>query len=199
MRQPLNVFALVALSTADRYPNDFSPYPIAAQSCLNAADQNSGCEGSSVPAMNGCLCTNASDFIPSAARCISRESPDDMEATYAILKINCDGSNTPMAISEAEFLRFGDNSTPRQMLKETHQDDEKSEEGSKGSKGREREGGVLATGAKIGIAVSAVVVVGLISVGLAVGRGLAKDKSKAPQEALAEKRMSQRMEVAELE
>lgn len=202
MRPPLNVLVLVALpfSIADRYPNDFSPYPTAAQPCLNAADQNSDCDGSSVPAMNECLCTNASDFIPSAARCISRESPRDLNATYATLKINCDGSNTPMAITEAEFLQLGDNvtSTTRQMPEETHQDDEESTEGSDGRRGRERQGGGLATGAKVGIAVSAVVGVGLISAGIAVWRALAK-KSKTPQEILAEKRGNQRMEVAELE
>lgn len=203
MRPPLNVLVLVALpfSTADRYPNDFSPYPAAAQPCLNAADQESGCDGSSVPAMNGCLCTNASDFIPSAARCISRESPRDLNATYATLKTNCDGSNTPMAITMAEFLQLGDNvtSTTRQMMpEETHQDDEESTEGSDGRKGRERQGGGLETGAKIGIAISAVVVVGLISAGIAVWRILAK-RPKAPQETPAEKRGSQRIEVAELE
>lgn len=203
MRPPLQVLAIVALpfSAADRYPNDFSPYPAAAQSCLNAADKNSGCDGSSVPAMNGCLCTNTSDFVPSAARCIGRESPDDLKATYATLKINCDGSNTPMAISETDFLQLGDNvtSTTRQMPKETHQDDRESEEGGKGGQGGERQGGDLATGAKIGIAVSAVVAVGLISAGIVVGRRLAKGKSVAPQETPAEKRGSQRIEVAELE
>ena len=187
--------ALSALITADRFPNNFSPYPTAAQSCLNTADRDSGCDGSSMPTMNRCLCTITSNFITSAAQCISRESPDDLEATYAILQTNCDRSNTPIEITKAEFLQLGDGVTTTRQPKETNLKDDESKEESE----EQDNSAALATGAKIIIAVSAVVVVGLILVGIVmIRRHTAKDRSKQ-QETPAERMTSQQPQIAELE
>ncbi|MBE3048577.1 hypothetical protein IMZ48_39970 [Candidatus Bathyarchaeota archaeon] len=87
-----------------------------------------------------------------------------------------------MEITETEFLQLGDSVITTPQPRETHL---------KGEESKESEDKVnsaaLATGVKIGIAVSAVVVVGLVSVGtVMIRRHSAKDKSKR-QEIPAEK------------
>src|SRR5690554_7908162 len=105
-RLPTPLLAATVLflsSAAARFPNEFSPYPARARTCLENADADSGCDGNTVPSMNACLCADGGNFLTNSARCIGQESPSDLRAVYSLLKINCDGSNTPMDMSEQEF------------------------------------------------------------------------------------------------
>jgi hypothetical protein len=54
--------------------------------------------------MNQCLCTNGGNFVVAAAQCIGKQSPADVAQTYTELAVNCQGSNTPLTISQAQFL-----------------------------------------------------------------------------------------------
>ncbi|EGS21652.1 uncharacterized protein CTHT_0035170 [Thermochaetoides thermophila DSM 1495] len=84
---------------------DFGFYPEGAQSCLYQAAGESHCEASTVPLTNSCLCRNGGDFIKRTARCLGRESPDDLESVYDIMRVACSDSNTPIGLTKAQFLQ----------------------------------------------------------------------------------------------
>lgn len=164
--------ALLLPAATARFDNDFTTYPSGAQSCLEDADKDSGCDGNTVPTMNGCLCnTGDSSFLEDSARCIGKESSSDLKRTYKLLEVNCDGSDTSMDISEREFLAFAEEddeptttssttsttSTTTTEAGPTNTDDPDPNED-------DEDGGGLSSGATIGIAVAATAVgVGLIA------------------------------------
>lgn len=167
--QSLLPTALLLLPVAAaRFKNDFTPYPAGARPCLESADKASGCDGETVPTMNKCLCADEGDFITSTAECVGRKSAGDLEATYTLLKVNCDGSDTPMDISKAKFVKIGrdaeededetsTSSTPTSTSSSSSTStptDEPTETPSETAPPEEEEGG-LSTGATAGIAVAA--------------------------------------------
>ncbi|SPO04826.1 uncharacterized protein DNG_07511 [Cephalotrichum gorgonifer] len=161
---PLLAATLLLLSYASaKFTNDFSGYPSNSRPCLLSADADSGCDGDTVPLMNACLCSNTGDFLANSAQCIGKQAKDELHQTYNLLKINCDGSKTPMDMTEPEFIALGEKGadsttsstptpTPTDPSKPTNTDDP------------DNGGGGLGTGATIGIAVGATAIgVGLIA------------------------------------
>ncbi|KAL2106255.1 hypothetical protein VUR80DRAFT_6988 [Thermomyces stellatus] len=150
---------LLSAATA-RFDNDFSPYPTGAQPCLESADKDSGCNGDTVPLMNGCLCsTDDSPFLEDVARCLKRESSSDLKETYRLLEVNCDGSNTPMDITEDEFLALAeDDEDDEEEPTETSTTTEPTPTPTDDKEGDDDDGGGLSSGATIGIAVAATAV-----------------------------------------
>lgn len=179
-------FLLLPLAAA-RFKNDFSPYPAGARSCLESADKASGCNGETVPTMNGCLCADEGDFITSTAECVGRESSGDLEATYTLLKVNCDGSNTPMDISKSEFVKMGRDAEEENKDEETTSStsatstatDEPTETPTETNTEEEEEG--LSTGATVGIAVGATVA-GLALLGVLIFFLIRRRRSRAPRD-----------------
>lgn len=94
---------LFASGASAAFQNDFSAYPSGAQSCLYQAADSSGCDGDTVAAMNTCLCGNEKGgFATLAAKCLGPNSPD-LDTTYSVMSSSCAYSNTPLAISQAEW------------------------------------------------------------------------------------------------
>lgn len=166
----LSLASLLSTTLADRFPNDFTVYPKGAQACLNTADRNSGCNGETVPTMNACLCADGGGFVTDSAKCIGRSSPDDLETTYTMLQVNCDGSKTSMDISKDDWMKLGEEAqetstpsatpTPTETGKPTNTPDPEDED-------KQDQGG-LSSGAKIGIAVGGT----LLGVGIVAGLAL---------------------------
>jgi hypothetical protein len=105
--------ALLLLPTlvAGRFDNDFSNYPPKAEKCMDEADKNSGCNGNTVPEMNQCLCGDGGGFLTNTAKCIGEETSQDLQVlqtTFKVLQVNCDNSNTSMAINLAGWLELAD-------------------------------------------------------------------------------------------
>lgn len=157
---------LLPAATA-RFDNDFSAYPDGAQPCLEEADKNSGCNGNTVPVMNGCLCnTGDSPFLEDTARCVGKESKSDLKRTYSRLKVNCDGSDTSMDISEDEFLAFAEedsettSTTSSSSTTDANPTETETEEPPANTDDEvgDEDGGGLSSGATIGIAVAATAV-----------------------------------------
>jgi hypothetical protein len=83
---------------------DFSFYPKGAISCLDDAAEKSLCQSSSVELTNSCLCRNGGDFITNTAACVGRSSRDDLATVYETMRDACANSNTPINVSEDEFM-----------------------------------------------------------------------------------------------
>ncbi|KAK1755845.1 hypothetical protein QBC47DRAFT_198111 [Echria macrotheca] len=83
---------------------DFSFYPTLAQDCLYQASNSSNCAADTVAATNTCLCHNGGDFVTNAASCLGRSDPSDVQAVYDTMKTACSNSNTPLSVSEKQYL-----------------------------------------------------------------------------------------------
>ncbi|GAB1319201.1 Extracellular membrane protein CFEM domain-containing protein (Fragment) [Madurella fahalii] len=83
---------------------DFSFYPEGARDCLYEAADASSCESSSVAATNSCLCRNGGDFITNTAACLTQSSPSELRTVYRTMRDACDNSETPISITEDEFM-----------------------------------------------------------------------------------------------
>ncbi|KFH46109.1 hypothetical protein ACRE_030420 [Hapsidospora chrysogenum ATCC 11550] len=140
--------------------NDFGFYPEGAQSCLDKASEGANCEGDTTNALNKCLCSNTNDFITNAAECIGRDSPRDVDATYAIMRGACDDSATPMALSKDEFRKASEGST-------SSKDGSDSDNSDGSDNSDDSEGDRLSTGTTIGIAVGC----SLVGAGIVAGIG----------------------------
>ncbi|KAL2153478.1 hypothetical protein VTH82DRAFT_4633 [Thermothelomyces myriococcoides] len=90
---------------------DFGFYPEGAQDCLYSAAESSQCESKTVEATNSCFCRNGGNFIIDAAACIGRSSRDDLRATYSTMREACDNSDTPISITEDEFMEAAEDSS----------------------------------------------------------------------------------------
>ncbi|CAI4217468.1 unnamed protein product [Parascedosporium putredinis] len=130
---------LISSSLAARFENDFSSYPGGAQACLTTADSNANCDGETVPTMNACLCSDGGGFLTNTARCLGQNAPGDIDLTYGTLKVNCNGSKTPLSLSKDEFTEIAD-----EAAKETPP-----------ARRAPRDDEGLSSGATIGIAVGA--------------------------------------------
>jgi hypothetical protein len=102
---------LFSISTSAAFQNDFSAYPAGAQSCLYTASDASGCDGNTVLLMNTCLCGNGGNFVLATAKCLGAKSPSDLSLTYTTMSTNCKGSNTPLSVSQAQFLAAASSSS----------------------------------------------------------------------------------------
>ncbi|AEO55028.1 hypothetical protein MYCTH_2298376 [Thermothelomyces thermophilus ATCC 42464] len=148
---------------------DFGFYPEGAQDCLYSAADSSRCESKTVEATNACFCRNGGDFITTAAACIGRSSRDDLRTTYRTMREACGNSETPITITEDEFMEAADDSGPTTTQSSstatssttstatttstsTPPPDDKEDEGSSG----------LSTAALAGIIVGAIPALGLL-------------------------------------
>lgn len=189
--------ALLLPLAAARFENDFTPYPAGARSCLESADKASGCDGNTVPTMNKCLCADKGDFITSTAECVGKKSAGDLEATYTLLKVNCDGSDTPMDISKAKFVKLGRDAaddedetstsstsssepTPTSSSSSTSSPTDEPTETPTETAPPEEEGG-LSTGATAGIAVAATAV-GIALLGTAIFFFVRRRRAQNPRD-----------------
>ncbi|KAJ0151378.1 hypothetical protein CTA2_337 [Colletotrichum tanaceti] len=94
---------LVSQSRA-AFVNDFSAYPASARPCMNTAAAASGCAGNTVREMNTCLCGNGGNFVMATAKCVKKESKFELDDVYEVLLTSCTDSQTPLAVSQAQFL-----------------------------------------------------------------------------------------------
>ncbi|CAK7271253.1 hypothetical protein SEPCBS57363_004523 [Sporothrix epigloea] len=102
--------ALLLLQTASVlavFSNNFDAYPASTRNCLNASAIASGCDGDSVTSMNNCLCSNTGNFVIASAECIGQSDYGDLEDTYTIMASACSYSNTPLTVSQKDFLSAG--------------------------------------------------------------------------------------------
>ncbi|RBR24335.1 uncharacterized protein FIESC28_02825 [Fusarium coffeatum] len=86
--------------------NDFSLYPKGAQACLKKNAADASCTGNDSKEMNYCLCglgNYNNDFILGSAACVGKESPNDIDGTYDMMKTSCSESQTPMKTTKKEF------------------------------------------------------------------------------------------------
>lgn len=109
----VSIFAILLLlllqTTAVRaaFTNNFDAYPSGTRSCLNASANASGCNGDDVSSMNDCLCGNTGNFVISAAECIGKADYADLETVYTTMASACSFSNTPLSVSQKDFLSAG--------------------------------------------------------------------------------------------
>ncbi|CAK7268331.1 hypothetical protein SEPCBS119000_003007 [Sporothrix epigloea] len=89
------------------FANNFDAYPTGTRNCLNASAIASGCDGDSVSSMNSCLCSNTGNFVIASAECIGQSDYGDLEAAYATMASACSYSNTPLTVSQMDFLSAG--------------------------------------------------------------------------------------------
>ncbi|KAL1894248.1 hypothetical protein Sste5346_006034 [Sporothrix stenoceras] len=103
------VLLLLLQTTAVRaaFTNNFDAYPSGTRSCLNASANASGCDGDDVTSMNDCLCGNTGNFVISAAECIGKADYADLETVYTTMASACSFSNTPLSVSQKDFLSAG--------------------------------------------------------------------------------------------
>ncbi|WYZ35246.1 hypothetical protein EsH8_I_001522 [Colletotrichum jinshuiense] len=94
---------LASVSNA-AFTNDFSAYPQAARSCLDTAAAASGCTGNTVKEMNTCLCGNGGNFVLATASCVEKTAKDELDDVYEMLLTSCTDSQTPLGVSQAQFL-----------------------------------------------------------------------------------------------
>ncbi|KAK2043920.1 hypothetical protein LZ31DRAFT_554751 [Colletotrichum somersetense] len=111
-RPPLLVLLLLLVASSPaalaKYQNNFDLYPDAAQPCLYAASDASGCDGDTVASMNQCLCSDArGGFVSSAAACIGRDAGATLRTVYQSMSTACSDSKTPIALTEDQFLALG--------------------------------------------------------------------------------------------
>lgn len=83
---------------------DFSFYPPRSQDCLYRASNSSSCATDTVTATNTCLCGNGGDFVTNSAKCLASSDPDDLESVYKTMTTACSDSNTPLRVSEQEYM-----------------------------------------------------------------------------------------------
>ncbi|KAL0935912.1 uncharacterized protein CTRU02_208127 [Colletotrichum truncatum] len=98
------LISYLASASSAAFQNDFSAYPAASRSCLDKAAASSGCTGETVIQMNSCLCGNGGNFVTSSATCVAKTAKDKLGAVYEMLLTSCTDSNTPLAVSQAQFL-----------------------------------------------------------------------------------------------
>ncbi|ERS97273.1 hypothetical protein HMPREF1624_06604 [Sporothrix schenckii ATCC 58251] len=100
---------LLVQTTAVRaaFTNNFDAYPVGTRSCLDSASTASGCNGDTVTAMNDCLCSNTGNFVIGAAECIGKSDLADLETVYTTMASACSFSNTPLSVSQKDFLAAG--------------------------------------------------------------------------------------------
>ncbi|OAQ82391.1 CFEM domain-containing protein [Purpureocillium lilacinum] len=96
---------LLAASSAVALDPDFSFYPKNAQSCLKSAASKSKCSGSTAKELNTCFCGNKGNFITNTAKCLGKEDMADVQSVYATILQACTGSNTPMSVSQSDFIK----------------------------------------------------------------------------------------------
>ncbi|KAK4153495.1 hypothetical protein C8A00DRAFT_15295 [Chaetomidium leptoderma] len=101
---------LVSASLADDTV-DFKLYPEGSQDCLYKAADSSKCKSGTVTATNSCLCRNGGNFITAAAACIGRSSRSNLTKVYGIMKDACDFSETPITVSQGDFMEAADGTT----------------------------------------------------------------------------------------
>jgi LPXTG-motif cell wall-anchored protein len=102
---------LASVSRAQSDTLNFNFYPEGARTCLDQAAASSQCEASTVELTNACLCRNGGDFITTAAACIGRESPGDLEEVYKTMSDACNESQTRINVSKAEFMAAASGAT----------------------------------------------------------------------------------------
>lgn len=96
------LFLFLAPALADVQP-DFSFYPTGAQPCLSQAATASKCDGSTVMALNTCLCGNSGNFVILAAICIGKNDKADAVPVYKTMVSACADSNTPLDVAPSDF------------------------------------------------------------------------------------------------
>ncbi|CAK7217859.1 hypothetical protein SCUCBS95973_003289 [Sporothrix curviconia] len=89
------------------FTNNFDAYPSGTRNCLNASAIASGCDGDTVTSMNDCLCSNTGNFVIASAECIGKADYADLETVYTTMASACSFSNTPMTVSQKDFLSAG--------------------------------------------------------------------------------------------
>ncbi|KAL1901150.1 hypothetical protein Cpir12675_000639 [Ceratocystis pirilliformis] len=104
-----SIFLFSLLTSLDlaqaRFQNDFSSYPSGAVECLNQSDTTSGCNGDTITIMNACLCGNGGSFVTNTAKCmVDAGHSDDLNATYSVLRVNCQGSGSGLTVGESQFM-----------------------------------------------------------------------------------------------
>jgi len=112
-RLPLPVRLVLAFAavSVSAFENDFSKYPTGSQQCLTDSANASGCNGSTVQEMNQCLCGNSGNFVTNAAACIKKSDSADLETVYTTMADACNYSNTPLAVSQNDFMNAGSSSS----------------------------------------------------------------------------------------
>lgn len=98
------VFLLFATHALAQLKSNFSGYPLDSQPCLYQAANSSPCSGATNSELNACLCTNGGNFLTNTAACIGKNDPGDLRGVYSTLSLYCSQSNTPVSISESQFL-----------------------------------------------------------------------------------------------
>ncbi|PSR80834.1 hypothetical protein BD289DRAFT_53088 [Coniella lustricola] len=88
-RSPVVLILITCLRpTLAQFHNDFSAYPAGTQSCFYAAANSSSCDGSTVDAMNECLCGNGGDFVTNSAQCVGQQDPADSTSAFVRLVLS---------------------------------------------------------------------------------------------------------------
>lgn len=90
---------------------DFAAYPSTTQICLDDTAKGSNCSGDTVFEINNCLCNNGGNFVLDSAACIGNQGTDIMTRVYELMQSSCSGTETPLTISEAEWMAAGSIST----------------------------------------------------------------------------------------
>ncbi|KAJ6438894.1 hypothetical protein O9K51_08296 [Purpureocillium lavendulum] len=99
------VLPLLVASSAAAFDPDFSFYPKNAQSCLNKAASSSKCSGATSKELNTCFCSNNGNFITSTAKCLGSSDKADVQKVYSTMLQACTDSNTPMSVSQSDFIK----------------------------------------------------------------------------------------------
>ncbi|KAL0936132.1 uncharacterized protein CTRU02_208347 [Colletotrichum truncatum] len=103
-----------------KFQNDFSLYPSAAQPCLYSASDSSQCDGETVPEMNKCLCSDSKgQFVTSTAKCLGKSAKDTVPAVYKSLSTSCSDSQTPLSITEDQFVKLADSAATTTTIRPT--------------------------------------------------------------------------------
>ncbi|CAK7215535.1 hypothetical protein SBRCBS47491_002514 [Sporothrix bragantina] len=98
---------LQATNVLAAFTNNFDAYPSGTRNCLNASAIASGCDGDTVTSMNDCLCGNTGNFVIASAECIGKADYADLETVYTTMASACSFSNTPLTVSQKDFLSAG--------------------------------------------------------------------------------------------
>lgn len=108
---PIALIALASVLQSRADSIDFSFYPESSRSCLYDAADASRCETGTVSATNSCLCRNGGNFVTNAAACLGRSARGDLETVYETMRQACEDSDTPLSITEQEFMSAADAAT----------------------------------------------------------------------------------------
>ncbi|KAL1838104.1 hypothetical protein VTJ49DRAFT_3035 [Mycothermus thermophilus] len=109
---PAALVAAVLIPASHAVKDDWSHYPADSQACLAQAGESSRCESRTVEAQNACYCRNGGNFVTTTAECVGRTAPELLKAVYDMMEISCRDSNTPLTISEAEFMEAAEADEP---------------------------------------------------------------------------------------